>query len=62
MKRAILEDIYREVIAIRERLEALERIIVPEEKVSQEELDELRELKETALKGDIVPWDDIKEN
>ena len=60
MEKEILKDIYREVIAIRERLEALERIIVPEEEVSQKELNELRKLKESALKGEVIPWDVVK--
>jgi len=56
----ILEKIYREIVAIRERLEALERIIIPEEKLSSKELEELKRLREEALKGEIISWDDVK--
>lgn len=57
----ILEKIYRELITIRKKLDAIERIIIPEEELSNEEIEEIRRLKEEALKGEVVPWDDIKE-
>ncbi len=57
----LLEKIYREVVAIRKRLEILERIIIPEEEISEEELNELRKLKQEALKGEIISWDEVKE-
>jgi len=56
----ILEKIYREVITIREKLDAIERIIIPEEELSNEEMEEIRRLKEEALKGEVIPWDDVK--
>jgi len=56
----ILEKIYRELITIREKLNAIERIIIPEEELSNEEMEEIRRLKEEALKGEVIPWDDVK--
>jgi len=56
----ILEKIYRELITIREKLDAIERIIIPEEELSNEEMEEIRRLKEEALKGEVIPWDDVK--
>ena len=39
----ILEKIYREMVAIRECLEALKRIIIPKEELSSEELEDLED-------------------
>ena len=55
-----IEKIYREVLTIREKLEAIERMIVPEEDVGGEELEEIRALKSEALRGEAVSWDDVK--
>ena len=60
MGQSILQDIYNVVLAIRNRLEALEYIIVPEEKVTAEELEEIERLKEESLSGEHVDWDDLK--
>jgi len=56
----LMERIYREILSIRERLEALERIIVPEEEVDERELEELRALKSEAVRGEAVPWGEVK--
>ena len=56
-----IEKIYREVLTIREKLEAIERMIVPEEDVGGEELEEIRVLKSEALRGEAVSWDEVKE-
>jgi len=57
----LIEKIYREVLAIREKLEIIERMLVPEEDVGQEELNEIRRLKEEVSEGEIVLWNGIKE-
>ena len=57
---SLIEKIYREVVAIREKLEALERMIVPEEEVSEEELEEIRKLKSESSRGEVVAWSEVK--
>lgn len=56
----LLREIYDEVKKIREKLEKLEELILPTEKVSEEELREIRKLKEESLKGEHVDWDKLK--
>ncbi|NOY10562.1 MAG: hypothetical protein GXO67_00445 [Archaeoglobi archaeon] len=60
MNEALLQDIYSEIKKIREKLEQLEELIIPVEKVSEEELQEIRKLKEESLKGEHVDWDELK--
>jgi len=55
-----LEKIYREVLAIRDKLDSLERLMVPTEKISPQESLEIRALKEEADRGEAVPWSQIK--
>ena len=56
----LLEKVYREVLAIRERLDSLERKMIPEVGLSEEEMEELRMLKKEADEGQTVPWDEVK--
>ncbi|AAB88928.1 MULTISPECIES: hypothetical protein [Archaeoglobus] len=60
MNEALLREIYSEVKKIREKIEQLEELIIPAEKVSEEELLEIRKLKEESLKGEHVDWDELK--
>ncbi|WP_202318892.1 hypothetical protein [Archaeoglobus neptunius] len=60
MNEALLQEIYSEIKKIREKLEQLEELIIPPEKVSDEELQEIRKLKEESLKGEHVDWDELK--
>ena len=55
-----LEKIYREVIAIRDKLDSLERLMVPTEKVSPKESAEIKALKDEAQRGETVPWSRVK--
>jgi hypothetical protein len=55
-----LEKIYREVLAIRDKLDSLERLMVPTEQVGPQESQEIRALKEEAERGETVPWSQIK--
>ncbi len=57
---ALLKGIYHEVVEIRERLEALEEILIPSEEVSKEELEEIEKLKEESLSGEHVEWNTVK--
>ncbi|AIY89238.1 hypothetical protein [Geoglobus acetivorans] len=45
---------------IREKLELLEELIIPTEEISEEELREIRKLKEESLKGAYVDWEELK--
>jgi hypothetical protein len=56
----LLEKVYREVLAIRERLDSLERRMILEVELSEEEMKELRVLMKEAEEGQTVPWDDVK--
>lgn len=60
MNEALLREIYSEIKKIREKIEQLEELIIPAEKVSEEELLEIRKLKEESLKGEHVDWDELK--
>jgi len=56
----LMERIYREVLNIKERLEVVERLLVPEVEVSDGELEELRALRAEALRGEAVSWMEVK--
>jgi len=60
MNEALLQEIYSEIKKIREKLELLEELIIPTEKVSEKELQEIRKLKEESLKGEHVDWEKLK--
>lgn len=55
-----MQEIYSEIRKIREKLEQLEELIVPAEKVSEEELQEIRRLKGESLKGEHVDREELK--
>ena len=55
-----LDKIYREVLAIRDKLDSLERLMAPTEQVSPQESQEIRALKEEAMRGETVPWSQVK--
>ena len=60
MSETILQEIYNEIKKIREKLEQLEELIVPAEKISEEELQEIRKLKEESVKGGHVDWEHLR--
>ncbi len=51
-----LGTVYKEIIEVKKKLETIEDIIIPGEKVSEEELKEITQLKEESLKGEHVKW------
>ncbi len=55
-----LDMIYAEVKKINQRVVTLEHLIVPEEKLSKEELRELDEAVVDAKKGNATPFSRIK--
>jgi hypothetical protein len=57
---ALLKVIYQEVVEIREKLEALEEMLIPSEEISKEELEEIERLKEESLSGEHVEWNKLK--
>ena len=61
MNEALLKEIYAEILHIRKKLDALGEIIIPEEKISEKELEKIKKLKEESLKGENVRWEEIKE-
>lgn len=54
------EKIYKEILAMREELRELHRVIVPEEELPQEELEELRRREAESEAGEVVPLDEVK--
>jgi hypothetical protein len=61
-----LEDVYAEVKRMRIELKSLEKslntiadMLIPEEKASPKELEELDVLKNEALKGECVPFEQV---
>jgi len=56
----LLEKVYREVLAIRERLDSLERKMIPEVEVSARERRLIRRRIKEAKEGQTVPWEEVK--
>ncbi len=57
---AVMEDIHKELLFIRKKLEELEEIILPNEKLEEEELEEIRNLREESISGEHIKWDELK--
>lgn len=64
--KASLDKVYAEVKRVRVKLESIEKTleslkasIIPEEKVSPEEMKELKALKREALRGECVPLEEV---
>jgi len=57
---AVMEDIHKELLFIRKKLEELEEIILPTEKLEEEELEEIRKLREESISGEHIKWDGLK--
>lgn len=53
MSETILQEIYNEIKKIRGKLEQLEELNSASRKISEDELQEIRKLKEESLKGSI---------
>ena len=60
MNESLLKDIYEEVISIRKKLEQLEDIIIPKEKLTDEEITEILKLKKESVEGKHVEWEKLK--
>ncbi len=60
MNEVSLGTVYKEIIEVKKKLETIEDIIIPSEKVSEEELNEITQLKEESLKGEYVKWSKLK--
>ena len=63
---ANLDKVYAEVKRVRVKLESIEKTLeslkeslIPEEKVSPEEMKELKALKREALRGECVPLEEV---
>jgi hypothetical protein len=56
----LLKEIYEEILYIRNKLDTLEKIIIPEEEITPEELEEINILKNQSLKGENIEWDKLK--
>ena len=56
----LIEKIHREVIAIREKLEDIEKMIIHEEEVSDSNLEDIEKLKTEATGESVVLWKDVK--
>jgi len=50
------EKIYTELISIHRRLDRLEKLLIPKEKLTEEEIKELDELEADA--DDAIPWEE----
>lgn len=55
-----LEKIYNEIITIRQKLDNLEKLILPTEHITPEEADEIKTLKDEATRGETIPWTQVK--
>ena len=59
-KEVSMPMVYKEILEVKKKLETIEEIIIPTEKVSDEELIEIMQLKEESLKGEYVKWSELK--
>lgn len=59
-KEVSMPMVYKEILEVKKKLGTIEEIIIPTEKVSDEELDEIMQLKEESLKGEYVKWSELK--
>jgi hypothetical protein len=50
----------KRIIKVKKKLEKIEEIIIPREKVSDEELREITQLKEESYRGEYVRWSEFK--
>jgi cytoplasmic iron level regulating protein YaaA (DUF328/UPF0246 family) len=50
----------KRIIEVKKKLDTIEEIIIPSEKVSDEELQEIIQLKKESLKGEYARWSDFK--
>lgn len=55
-----LDMIYSEIRQVNQRVATLEHLLIPEKKLTKEELKELDELVQDAKKGNVVPFSKIK--
>ena len=60
MSEALLKEMYAEILYIRRKLDMLEEILIPEEKISEEEREEIKKLREECLKGEAVKWEEVR--
>ncbi len=60
MNEVSMAMVYKEIIEVKKKLDTIEEIIIPSEKVSDEELQEITQLKEESLKGEYVRWNELK--
>ncbi len=60
MNEVSMAMVYKEIIEVKKKLDTIEEIIIPSEKVSDEELQEITQLKEESLKGEYVRWSEFK--
>ncbi|WP_456474392.1 hypothetical protein [Candidatus Pyrohabitans sp.] len=60
MNDVLLKEIYDEVVKIRKKIDMLEEIIIPKEKVSEKELLEIEKLKEESIEGEHIEWEKLK--
>jgi len=60
MNEVSMAMVYKEIIEVKKKLDTIEEIIIPSEKVSDEELKEITQLKEESLKGEYVRWNELK--
>ncbi len=60
MNEVSMAMVYKEIIEVKKKLDTIEEIIIPSEKVSDEELQEITQLKEESLKGEYVRWNEFK--
>ncbi len=56
----MLKEMYAEILYIRKKLDMLEEMLIPEEKVSEKEHEEIKRLREECLKGEAVEWEEVK--
>ncbi len=55
-----IQEIHKELTMIRKKLEGLEEIILPSEKIPERKLNELRKLKDDSLE-EYVEWDENRD-
>ena len=54
------EKMYKEILAMKEQLNRLEKAIIPEEELTEEELEELARREAEAEKGNVVSLEEVR--
>jgi len=59
MENVTINEVYNELLFLRKEIEKLEYMIIPEEKISEKEMKELKEILAEAKRGEKIRAEDV---